>query len=229
MILSHRHRFIFLKTRKTAGTSLEIALSAYCGPDDVITPILPEDEAIRSALGHRGPQGYAGEPAVPDPQQRRQGMRFYNHMPAAEARLVIEPHVWRDYLKVTIERHPWDKAVSSYHWRTRVGPRPSLIRYLRWQEKVAARRRTASILSNWPVYAIEDEVVADVVIPFEDLAAGVERLAERLDLPGPLALPRAKSLSIPGRLPYHEAMGPAERSIIERVCHREIEHFGYEF
>jgi hypothetical protein len=35
MILSHRYRFIFLKTGKTAGTSVEIALSEYCGAEDI--------------------------------------------------------------------------------------------------------------------------------------------------------------------------------------------------
>ena len=50
MILSHRYRYLFLKTNKTAGTSIEIALSKFCGPDDIITPISPEDEAIRRRL-----------------------------------------------------------------------------------------------------------------------------------------------------------------------------------
>ena len=58
MILSHRYRFIFLKTGKTAGTSIEIALSEYCGAKDIITPIKPEDELTRRSLGFRGPQNY---------------------------------------------------------------------------------------------------------------------------------------------------------------------------
>ena len=32
MILSHEHKFIFLRTKKTAGTSIELALSELCGP-----------------------------------------------------------------------------------------------------------------------------------------------------------------------------------------------------
>lgn len=32
MIVSHRYRYIFIKTKKTAGTSIEIALSRHCGP-----------------------------------------------------------------------------------------------------------------------------------------------------------------------------------------------------
>jgi len=36
MIISHRHRYIFLKSRKTAGTSIQTALEEHCGPDDLI-------------------------------------------------------------------------------------------------------------------------------------------------------------------------------------------------
>ena len=38
MIVSHKHKFIFIKTKKTAGTAIEAALSELCGPQDVITP-----------------------------------------------------------------------------------------------------------------------------------------------------------------------------------------------
>ena len=62
MIASHQHRFIFLKTRKTAGTSVEIALSKVCGPDDIITEISPEDEELRQAAGGRPPQNFQSPP-----------------------------------------------------------------------------------------------------------------------------------------------------------------------
>ena len=39
MIISHSHRFIFIKSEKTAGTSIEAALSAHCSGDDIVTPI----------------------------------------------------------------------------------------------------------------------------------------------------------------------------------------------
>jgi hypothetical protein len=38
MIVSHRHRFVFVTTRKTAGSSIEAALSPLAGPDAVVTP-----------------------------------------------------------------------------------------------------------------------------------------------------------------------------------------------
>ena len=56
MIVSHQHRFIFIKTKKTGSTSVEIALSRHCGEDDIIGPIIAEDEAMRLELGYRGAQ-----------------------------------------------------------------------------------------------------------------------------------------------------------------------------
>ncbi len=56
MIVNHRHKFIFLKTRKTAGRSIEIALSQFCDSNDIITPITDEDERTRQEMGFRGPQ-----------------------------------------------------------------------------------------------------------------------------------------------------------------------------
>ena len=47
MILSHKYKYIFIKSFKTASTSLEIALSRFCDKEDIITPIKNEDEIIR--------------------------------------------------------------------------------------------------------------------------------------------------------------------------------------
>jgi predicted chitinase len=38
MIISHKYKFIFIKTRKTAGTTIEYNLSKYLGNDDIIAP-----------------------------------------------------------------------------------------------------------------------------------------------------------------------------------------------
>jgi hypothetical protein len=58
VILSHSRKFIFIKTRKVSGTSMEISLSQACSGDDILTPISYEDELIRSDLGGCLPQNY---------------------------------------------------------------------------------------------------------------------------------------------------------------------------
>ena len=47
MIISHKHKFIFIKTFKVSGTSMEIALSRYTGKKDILTPLNLEDEIKR--------------------------------------------------------------------------------------------------------------------------------------------------------------------------------------
>ena len=86
MIISHTHKFIFIKTVKTAGTSIEGFLSQHCGPEDVLTPIFPPIE------GHE-PRNYEGSvhplseilrlPFGPVSAWRHissQRQRFYRHM-----------------------------------------------------------------------------------------------------------------------------------------------------
>ena len=93
MIVSHKFKFIFIKTRKTAGTSLEVFLSGACGPSDVVTPVIPPES------GHV-PRNHEG---------------FYNHIPASEARLRLVD-CWDSYFKFCVERNPWDKVLSSFRW-----------------------------------------------------------------------------------------------------------------
>ncbi len=228
MIVCHAHKFIFIKTRKTAGTSVEIALSKYCGPDDIITRITPGDEKIRAELGYRGPQKDRYPLSSYQPKDwgylltRGKRPKLYNHLPAAEARQRLGDEIWNSYFKFTIERNPWDRAVSLYYWRTRdAKARPSFTQYL--------TDTAPDQLSNFDVYAIDGAVAMDHVIRFEQLSSDLARVAERLGLPGTTELPNAKGGVRKDKRPYRESYGDQEREIIARACSREIAHFGYEF
>ena len=55
MIISHEYKFIFIKTVKTAGTSIYHYLAPLCGPDDILSPIehrlpLSERQQIEEAF-----------------------------------------------------------------------------------------------------------------------------------------------------------------------------------
>ena len=126
MIISHRHKYIFMRTTKTASTSMEIALSRFCGPDDVITPINPEDEPVRNELGIF-PQNYSRPRKFWEYRpkdiarallykQKAEKKLFWNHMSATQVRDKVTQPVWDSYFKFCFVRNPWDRAISRYYW-----------------------------------------------------------------------------------------------------------------
>lgn len=230
MILSHRYGFIFLKTNKTAGTSVEIALSKFCGPDDIITPITAEDERLRAQLGHRGPQhhlapwsDYRFRDCVKMITKPRWKLRFYNHMSAREVRDRIDPGVWDRSFRFCIERNPWDRVVSLYHWQHRTEPKPSFSEFVHSDAPLILKRRGLDL------YTIDGRSVVDRVCRFECLADDLEGVRTHLGIPEPLALPQAKSRFRKERQGYREAYGAAERDRVASLFADEIRLAGYEF
>jgi len=228
MIINHRYRFIFVKTRKTAGTSIEIALSGFCGEDDVISPLAADDEALRTELGLPGPMNHL----APDGQ-----LRFRNHMPAEEIRDAVGADLWAAYHTFSIERNPWDKAISMYYWKSRDGRkrrvadfrRKSLPDFLAVRERQILAGTRPNQFSNFPIYSIAGTPALDHIGRYEDLTGELVRIAQTIGLPSAIALPETKSSSRTDRRPYQDVMGRAERAVIDRLCAREIDHFGYRF
>lgn len=141
-IISHKHRFIFVRPRKTAGTSVLAALAPFCGDDDVIAhndsgfdaKVDTDAYRLRPAQhAHwRGPYGYVSPHALPD-----------------AIRAKIGAAAWNEYFKFTITRNPWDLFVSYFHYHLLIAmPRrnPEWRAYLRGN---LARPPAAQVARLW--------------------------------------------------------------------------------
>ena len=230
MIISHKYKFIFLKTNKTAGTSIEIALSGVCGDDDIISPISPEDEKTRSDLGYPGPQHHlasAREYGIVDVAKLlvkgRKKNRFYNHMSASEVKALIPVDTWNNYYKFCFERNPWDRVISLYYWRCKKEPRPSIAEFI---DSGALKRLKRKGLE---LYSIDGQIAVDKVCRFENIATELESIRTQLGITEKLELPRAKSRFRKDKRSYRDILDEEQRTSIASMFSDEIKLMGYEF
>jgi sulfotransferase famil protein len=186
MIISHEHKFIFLKTKKTAGTAIEAALSELCGPLDVITPYREESEQDRKG---RPPQNYRIEhPRKPKRPLWRKllgrperyyhpSMGYYEHIPAWRVRDYVGEEMWRSYFKFAFDRNPWDRQVSWYLYKTKSKrARPSFERFMQ------DRRR--AFVTNYAQYTIDGALAVDFVCRYERLEEDLNAALAKAGVPG---------------------------------------------
>ena len=207
MIASHAHRFVFIKTRKTAGTSIEIALSRHCGPDDLVTRISADDEELRAAAGGVGPQNDDTDPSS------------YAHMGARRVIEVIGRETWDDYFTFAVERNPFDVVASSFRYSAR---KPTFTKT--FAEFVRTPRRLDRLALNERLYRLGGKVIVDAVYRYEELPDAVADISSRLGLD--LDLPHAKQGTGPH---YRELYGPGDAEIVAERFARTVREFGYAF
>jgi len=234
MIISHEHKFIFLKTRKTGGSSLELALRKLCGPDDVITPIGDEEELRQRSLNYdgRAPQNWQVHSwwRSPQPLFKRYWLKasakdygFYNHIPANDARMLLKDDaIWNNYFKFAFERNPWDRQVSAYFFRYRKSKNPpSFSEYM--------HRPRRAWINNYDIYSIDNEVCVDFVGRFENLSDDFGKVLKTVGLSFDAPLPQAKTDFRRDAKHYRRHYDEETRELVRKWYGREIALLGYEF
>ena len=202
MIISHEHKFIFIKTRKTAGTSIEVYLSRHCGPSDVVTPIIPHVE----------------------PHVARNAVGYFNHMPAFKVRDRIGRSCWDSYFKFCVERNPWDKTLSHFYMkRARENPRLTFDEYL-------AEKKFVLDVPAYTEPGNPSQIIVDEVIYYESLAEDIGRTFKRLGIPfnGSLGV-NAKSEYRTDRRHYHDVYTPEQARIVGTAFKQELSLHDYAY
>nr|WP_241963470.1 sulfotransferase family 2 domain-containing protein [Paracoccus suum] len=105
-MISYPHKFVFLKTHKTGGTSFEMLLEPWCTPPGhVVRERVPEmvtDYGIVGARLNRGPQ---------KPYWR-------NHASAKQVVAHLGEAFWDEYKRIISVRNPYRRAISQFYWQT---------------------------------------------------------------------------------------------------------------
>lgn len=230
MIISHRYKFIFLKTNKTAGTSIEIALSKFCGPEDIIAPVSPEDEILRRKLGYPGPQNYLAPiwsysfrelfRLLTRGEKKR---RFFNHITAGEVKNLIGKPKWDSYFKFCFERNPWDRIISQYYWKHQSEPRPPISDFISSMYIRSLKKK------GYMIYTIDGRIAVDRVCKFEKIHEELEAVRKQVGIADQIKLPHTKSHHRKDKRSYRDIFGEEDKAKIADLFRYEIDSFGYKW
>lgn len=235
MIASYLHNFIFIKTRKTAGTTVELTLAPLCGPDDIITPLGGNEEELR---GNGTPlcRNFMADADLErkvirlmkksDRQSRKKRREliynrstYFQHSLASEAKEHLPAEFWQRAYKFTVERHPYERVVSKAYFKYREDEP-----FHQRLDKVVRERR----YNNHQFYVIDGAVAVDEIIRQENLLDDLKRLGAKLGLAIPDELPRGKSHQRTDRRPAREILTEEQKRIVYEVCKTEFDLLGYE-
>ncbi|OUT64274.1 MAG: hypothetical protein CBB81_10320 [Cellvibrionales bacterium TMED21] len=173
MLWSKEHRFIFVKTKKTAGTTIEVLLQDFCVDK---SELQHSAHSTREIITPSGIVGFRGKWRPP-------WCRFYNHMPLQAIYNRLGKDQFERCLVVASVRDPYDAAVSFFHQK-----------YLSVEQALEVHQRNPDRLkqlflksvkknSNQNIYFdVQGSNRVDAVIRFEELVTDLRDLADRLDL-----------------------------------------------
>lgn len=257
MIISHRHKFIFLHCRKVAGSSITALLNQFLGPDDLQLGAWEESLRFGGRYNRKAIRDLALEPKAQLhllshmgkvlSRRRRPNLRgainvalkqqycnvLSNNPAHATAELVRDfaPDAWRDYYKFCFVRNPFEHAVSDFFWRKCPAKGVDFVEFLKRKQDRAREdpeRVVPSPATNWPIYTIQGKIAVDFVGRYETLSHDLERVFSEIGLdPQQMRLQRAKGETRKKR--FAEMYNSEARALVEDVYGLEISEFGYGF
>lgn len=218
MLISKKHRFIFVHLYKNAGTSIMNALMPFCIPRWQLIGNLQwrerRQEGINRFLGRFIPS------LNPQP--------YPKHSTAGEIIERMGEPAYRNYFSFAIIRNPWDWQYSIYSYvvKTPGNPYHALYtgfgcfeNYIRWRcdEDNMPRQRDF-------VYSIEGRLLVSQLGRYECLEEDFRHICSRIGVNADLP-----KLNVSNTISYRKFYTNETRELVRKHSQPDIELFGYDF
>jgi hypothetical protein len=247
VIFSKSRDFLFLKGKKVAGTSVEMALSTVCGPDDIITPITPIDELERLRNDGRGAQNYSRFPG----KERAYLARLLSASQTELAEIFAPPAQFHHHMSLEkfvkcygsmptermfcVERCPYAKIISSANMANNFSSYKqeggAMINNLDKIRTVIAEQRPKKALllcKNIDRYRDREGNLRARVLRHEQLAEDFASLMNEYGISPVPALPHAKQGINSNSVDPRTVFTRQQLNDINEIFAEEFEVFGYE-
>lgn len=217
MLLSVKHRFLFIHIAKTGGTSVRAALARRRWSDPWYWPMF-----VCSRLSHLSGHRIAA--------------KLPRHSKAIAAKELLPREVFDDLFKFAFVRNPWDLQVSSYHHIRRERPRllgnhDDFETFLRWKldpERPPQYHLDTSIeLQTDYLIDLRGRLIVDFIGRYERLDQDFAEACARIGIKPP-ALPHRRQASDRGA-DYRSYYTDEMAALIADHFAPDIERLGYRF
>jgi hypothetical protein len=207
MIISHRHKFIFIHICKVAGTSISHALRPYTSwPCESLTTKLLQKFGYLPASQH-----------------------FGDHVTAGQLRDLMDRKIYEHYYKFAFVRNPWDWQVSLYeyilrnpvhHKHPEVKAMSGFEEYLHWRFS-QPKHKPWNMQKNF-VTDLDGNLIVDFIGRYEHLHDDFNVLLKNLGLKAKLPHLNQGTLT-----DYQQYYTETTANLLSEYYREDIEMFGY--
>ena len=214
MLISHSHKFIFVKTKKTAGSSIEHYIVHNCFD--------PQKDLCTGSKQDGTPRIGDFSPGAAD-----------GHRSASEIKILVGPPVWKEYYTFAVERNPWEKVVSEFYWKSNLRDNALLTDEQNFENFVDnVLGKMYALPTGWPLYTSKDKIIVDEIIQYNDLSESfVSLFQDKFNI----NVPKEKfegTKKKSGRRKKHYTELYVNKEYIDKIANLfsdEIKYFGYKF
>lgn len=219
MIISHRHKFIFIHIPKSAGTSVFLSLAnsinainkdaeCTCSTDDHILVKHPDDSV------------YGNSKSCDD-------FNLHQHSKLFDIENLFKRKGWNinDYFKFAFVRNPWARAVSYWTYQFADQNFEDFCKNSDDTQYHYIKKDTNKVLNKYGEYYYENEIGIDFVGKVENLSEDLKVVCNRIGIPEPEIYHQNKT----DHKHYTEYYNEKTQEIIAKNYESDISKFGYTF
>lgn len=217
MLVSHQKKFIYLKTAKTASTSVESFFEEFCLPKGSWS----FSHKRLPYIGVEGIVGYRGN--------NQDEWYLKSHASAAFVSEFVGASVWAEYYKFTVIRNPFTKMESAFYFENKLNYALNINTKTLQEDFMNFLKKRGAAYLDRDRYTIDGRLCIDEFIRYEHLEFDVNRLTAHLGIMKsykemPL-LKQNKGKQIRLGLVYSEP----SKKFVEKLFDFEIEYFEYSY
>lgn len=242
MIYLSEPNLLFLKPKKVAGTSIEVAFSCNASTADIVTPLTPVDEKIRYERGGQFPVNWAKDPEFEKTYRarfdaylltgvlpkrwmglkksrlyRKTQAKVYNHITPAQMKKADMGDLLQTARIVTICRDPYEQLVS-------------YASHLARDKGKSVEKMIEKALSKRPIndafYFGGGE--PEFILRYETLSEDLTKLEKEFGLKLIENLPFTKNKARKDRRPARETLSEDQKARCQALYGQSFDTFGYE-